>query len=434
MILFLFYKFYLPKSIKFKLYFNIYKLKKMLNIKEKKYFKCNKCKELEYQLVNPHQFQIKCSHCGAFLSEIPEYEYNTILKNSKNNKNEELKINNDSPYMPSENAFKNISSVYERPPSNSISQNQNYNRNRFNNVEHRQPRRRRRRNRRYQSTNHYSDMNIVNDYNNNYNINNQHIDNNINNDSNDNINNDININYNNNLNNINIENNLNDIPRRTNREENEDNETEERERNYQREPFFRIRSRNRGRSTNPMNSPFSDNFFNNFFNAPLFPFGMMMPPMIVSHNDDGHYRIFIQRQNVPQFIFDPMFLAFGSFFNDDFRNNFSSNFRSNFRGNFLNEIIRILERNQEEAARRAHPPTSEETLKKLKRFPLSDKYCKKDKNGKIELPSCCICLNDIEKNEETVLLPCGHMFHWNCCLTWLKNNNTCPMCRFELKD
>ena len=155
---------------------------------------------------------------------------------------------------------------------------------------------------------------------------------------------------------------------------------------------------------------------------------------MIFSNNDGNFHNFVQRQNVPQFIFDPMFLAFGSMFDDSFRNNFSSNFRSNFRGNFLNEIIRILERNQEEAARRAHPPTSEAVLNKLKKFPLSDKYCKKDKNGKIELPSCCICLNNIEKNEETVLLPCGHMYHWNCCLTWLKNNNTCPMCRFELKD
>ena len=58
----------------------------------------------------------------------------------------------------------------------------------------------------------------------------------------------------------------------------------------------------------------------------------------------------------------------------------------------------------------------------------------KNKNGKLELPNCCICLSEVAKNEETVLLPCGHMFHWNCCLNWLKTNNTCPMCRFEIKD
>ena len=387
----------------------------------KKYFKCLRCKELESQLIHPKQFQIKCSNCGAFLREIPENEFKILQKNSKS-KNEEFIINNDSPYMPSEDVFKNISSVYERPPSNSGNyiENQNENRNRFNNN------RPKRRKRRFQSTNHYSDMNIVNDYNNNFNYNNINNINNINNNfsNNDEFENAFNNNFfNENNDEFEIRN-----------EDNEINETEERERNYQRNSHFGNGARHRGRSLNPMNSPFSDNFFNNFFDTPLFPFGMMMPPMMYSQEETGPFRVFVQRQNVPQFIFDPMFLLFGSMFNDNFRNNYSSNFRSNFRGNFLNEIIRILERNQEEAARKAHPPTSENVLKKLKRFPLSDKYCKKDKNGKIELPSCCICLNDITKNEETVLLPCGHMFHWNCCLSWLKRNNTCPMCRFELKD
>ena len=412
----------------------------------KKYFKCHKCKDVESQLIHPNQFQIKCSNCGAFLEEIPENEYKILFKTSKTNKNEELKMNNDMPYMPSEDAFRNISSVYERPPSNGGNYNLNQNggnRNRFMNPNQNNRRRRNNRKRRYQSTNHYSDMNIVNDYN--YNNNSNDISNNIsNNNINDDFSNNIQIDNNNNINSIINENNNEDQfrdireqrPNRNNEESEENNETEERERYYQRQPHFwggDPRRHRRGRSSNPMNISFSDNFFNNFFNAPLFPLGVMMPPMIFSNND-GNFHIFVQNQNVPQFIFDPMFLAFGSMFDDSFRNNFSSNFRSNFRGNFLNEIIRILERNQEEAARRAHPPTSDKVLKKLKKFPLTEKYCKKDKNGKDELPSCCICLSDIEKNEETVLLPCGHMFHWNCCLTWLKNNNTCPMCRFELKD
>ena len=233
-----------------------------------------------------------------------------------------------------------------------------------------------RRNNRYQSTSHYSDMNIVN------------------NDHNQN---------NNNINNNNINN--------------------ERERRYGQG------ARNRSGSQEP--SHFLDNLFNNMFG--LFPL-MNASPIIISQSGEGPYRIFVQSQNVPQNIFDPIFLAFGAMFDNSFRNNFSSNFRSNFRGNFLSEIIRIIERNQEEAARKAHPPTSESALKKLKRFYLNEKYCKKDKKGKLELPSCCICLNDIELKEETVLLPCGHMFHWNCCLSWLKQNNTCPMCRFVLKD
>ena len=349
----------------------------------RKYFKCNKCKNIESQLIHPNKFQIKCSSCGIYLNEIPEKEFKILKKNKNYSLNKSNNGHfNDSPYIPPENAFKNISSVYNRPPSNLRRQNnnnENNNRkNRFNNNNNQ------RRNQRYQSTSHYSDLNINNNENNNRNSNNI---------------------YNNNVNN---ENRIN----------------EERERRYNEG------ARNRGNSQEP--SHFFDNFFNNMFG--IFPM-MNVTPIIISQREGQPYRIYVQSQNVSQNIFDPIFLAFGSMFDNNFRNNFSSNFRSNFRGgNFLNEIIRILERNQEEAARKAHPPTSENALKKLKRFPLSEKYCKKDKKGKIELPSCCICLSDIQMKEETVLLPCGHMFHWNCCLSWLKGNNTCPMCRFVIKD
>ena len=360
----------------------------------RKYFRCNKCKNFESQLIHPNQFQIKCSSCGIFLSEIPEKEYKILKKNKNYNiKRTNIGNSNDSPYRPNENSFRNISSVYNRPPSNIRRQNnlnENNRNNRFgNNISNLNNNQRR--NNRYQSTSHYSDMNIVND-----NVN-----------QNNNINNNIN---NNNIfnNNISNENSIN---------------REERERRYGQG------ARNRSGSQEP--SHFLDNFFNNMFG--LFPL-MNSTPIIISQSGEGPYRIYVQSQNVPQNIFDPLFLAFGSMFDNNFRNNFSSNFRSNFRGNFLSEIIRILERNQEEAARKAHPPTSESALKKLKRFFLNEKYCKKNKNGKLELPSCCICLDDIQLKEETVLLPCGHMFHWNCCLNWLKQNNTCPMCRFVIKD
>ena len=385
----------------------------MSNRLVRKYFKCQKCKDIESQLIHPNKFQIKCSKCGVFLNEIPEIEYKVLKKNKA--QNNEHKSNNDEPYRPSESAFRNISSVYNRPPSNlnrpnpNSNNNQNNNRFRFNiNNSNNNPRQQQR-NRRYQSTSHYTDMNIVND------------DNNINSRGNENG---INFNFNSNNNGFRESRNGFNL----NRNQNENNDGEERRRN------FGQGARLRERSQDPMNSAFANNFFNNVFGLIGIPINAGAPIIISSSGQGQPFRIYVQRQNVPQSIFDPLFLSFGSMFNNDFRDNFSSNFRSNFRGDFLNEIIRILERNQEEAARRAHPPASESALKKLKRFPLTDKYCKKDKNGKIELPSCCICLSDIEKNEETVLLPCGHMFHWNCCLNWLKGNNTCPMCRFVIKE
>ena len=78
------------------------------------------------------------------------------------------------------------------------------------------------------------------------------------------------------------------------------------------------------------------------------------------------------------------------------------------------------------------PPTSKEALKKLKRFNMNEKYCNKTKNNKLEKPSCCVCITDIKMDEDTLLIPCGHMFHYECIMSWLTQNNTCPVCRFEL--
>jgi E3 ubiquitin-protein ligase RNF115/126 len=110
---------------------------------------------------------------------------------------------------------------------------------------------------------------------------------------------------------------------------------------------------------------------------------------------------------------------------------FQQNYLSNF-GNrmFLNDIARFLAMAQR--GKNPHPPASQEALNKLKRFPLIERFCQK-KDGKMELPNCCICQNEIELGKETVLLPCGHMYHWECCLKWLQTNNTCPICRFEIK-
>ena len=150
-------------------------------------------------------------------------------------------------------------------------------------------------------------------------------------------------------------------------------------------------------------------------------------------NNRNPFRILIQRHHVSNDVFDPSFNLFGSTFNHIFQENFSSNFRSNFRGNYLNEVFNIISFNRAEANRKKQHPISEQNIQKLKKFNLTEHYCKKGENGKFEKPNCCICLEEIELGKETVLLPCGHMFHSDCCLTWLKKSNTCPICRFEIK-
>lgn len=54
---------------------------------------------------------------------------------------------------------------------------------------------------------------------------------------------------------------------------------------------------------------------------------------------------------------------------------------------------------------------------------------------------CCICLEQFKKGDKIIKLPCpnkSHYFHAHetdqCkgIMPWLKNNNTCPICRYEL--
>ena len=380
----------------------------------RRFFKCIKCKEIEAKLVNPFVNNNYCSKCSSRVNEISENDYKKYKNREKEKmkQKEDIKVENNMPYKPKEELLKKVSEKYNnKQPSkehhHKHKNNDNHHHKNGDNHHHNH-----KKYNRHQSSTHYSNMNFnnINNYNNNINnINNIHV---------NNYNNINNINFNDNINNNNINNNY---------------ENRHRHKHERRENNNNHNNRRRDHSTNPSNTFFSD-FFRGMGFQPFmeFDFSIETPFM---NNGHGHnpFRITIQRQNVSNDIFDPIFSSFGSIFNGVFQDNFSSNFSSNYRGNFFDEIIRILERNQEEARRKAHPPASEESLKKLKKFNMNEKYCKKDKKGKYELPNCCICLSEIGKGEKTFLLPCGHMFHWKCCLTWLKSNNTCPMCRFVIK-
>lgn len=44
---------------------------------------------------------------------------------------------------------------------------------------------------------------------------------------------------------------------------------------------------------------------------------------------------------------------------------------------------------------------------------------------------CSICFEDYVENDEVVTLPCDvrHMFHDSCISEWLKQKDTCPLCK-----
>jgi hypothetical protein len=47
-------------------------------------------------------------------------------------------------------------------------------------------------------------------------------------------------------------------------------------------------------------------------------------------------------------------------------------------------------------------------------------------------PACAICTEDLEEGCRVTCMPCGHLFHAACLTPWLRQHNTCPMCRFRL--
>ncbi|CDW81070.1 zinc finger protein [Stylonychia lemnae] len=59
---------------------------------------------------------------------------------------------------------------------------------------------------------------------------------------------------------------------------------------------------------------------------------------------------------------------------------------------------------------------------------VKDKF-NPDRNQAFE--QCAICLLDFQKDDEIIPLPCDekHYFHPECIEQWLKNNNTCPLCK-----
>jgi len=49
--------------------------------------------------------------------------------------------------------------------------------------------------------------------------------------------------------------------------------------------------------------------------------------------------------------------------------------------------------------------------------------------SKAEIDCCSICLDDHCDTEQYRKLPCGHVFHVQCCDEWFKSRVTCPICK-----
>ena len=91
--------------------------------------------------------------------------------------------------------------------------------------------------------------------------------------------------------------------------------------------------------------------------------------------------------------------------------------------NDLNELIeRMLHYTREN-------PTDAAIVSELPETKIDD-INKLDNDKK----NCVICMEDFKTGDVSTNLPCLHMFHTNCIQSWLKTQNTCPICKFKLTE
>jgi len=75
---------------------------------------------------------------------------------------------------------------------------------------------------------------------------------------------------------------------------------------------------------------------------------------------------------------------------------------------------------------RAKPRTSETFIKNLKEIEVTNDDSSDHTEG------CAVCKDCFEKKQIVHKLPCGHFYHRDCILPWIRKHNTCPVCRHVL--
>jgi len=76
----------------------------------------------------------------------------------------------------------------------------------------------------------------------------------------------------------------------------------------------------------------------------------------------------------------------------------------------------------------AAPPASSAAIESLEHKKIDEEMLGPE--GKAE---CTICIDSMHKGDEVLVLPCKHWFHGECVIMWLKEHNTCPICRTPIE-
>ncbi|MFS7931868.1 putative transcription factor C2H2 family [Helianthus anomalus] len=76
---------------------------------------------------------------------------------------------------------------------------------------------------------------------------------------------------------------------------------------------------------------------------------------------------------------------------------------------------------------RYHSPTSKSAINSIPTVTITPALLHTD-----PIILCAICKDQFVINDVTKQLPCKHMYHPDCIIPWLINNNSCPVCRFQM--
>ncbi|KAI3385101.1 hypothetical protein SNEBB_003464 [Seison nebaliae] len=88
--------------------------------------------------------------------------------------------------------------------------------------------------------------------------------------------------------------------------------------------------------------------------------------------------------------------------------------------NLLTHFLNVYEGN-------GSPPARQADLNKLQ----TEKVTQEIVDQKTQ---CSICMDDLKIDSTVKKLPCGHYFHEDCIMPWLRLHDTCPVCRESLAE
>ncbi|KAL3828666.1 hypothetical protein ACJIZ3_017468 [Penstemon smallii] len=78
-------------------------------------------------------------------------------------------------------------------------------------------------------------------------------------------------------------------------------------------------------------------------------------------------------------------------------------------------------------------PAPQSTIDALPTIRITQTHLRKDEMGNPNPDAtCAVCLVDFELGARARKMPCAHIFHSDCIVNWLRQRNSCPVCRIEL--